>query len=73
MLSARTSFFSNGNCVKKSRSQKPRVSHSLARADAVQSAILDNMEVKPERVFRSERLSGKGPMADVARMELSLE
>jgi hypothetical protein len=39
----------------------------------VQSAILDNMEVKPERVFRSERQSGKAPMADAARMELSLE
>jgi hypothetical protein len=39
----------------------------------VQSAILDNMEVKPERVFRSERQSGKAPTVGAARMELSLE
>jgi hypothetical protein len=58
---------------KVSITQAAREALARARADAVQSVILGNVEVKPERVFLSERTSGKAPTADAARMELSLE
>jgi hypothetical protein len=44
-----------------------------ARADAVQAAVLGNSEIVPERVFLTERQSGKDSAAGVARMELSLQ
>jgi uncharacterized protein DUF748 len=43
-----------------------------ARAQAVQQAVLANAEVKPERVFLVNQVSGGGPEAQV-RMELKLE
>jgi hypothetical protein len=43
------------------------------RADAVQSALLENTQVNPERVFLTERESGKSPVPDTVRMELRLE
>jgi hypothetical protein len=43
------------------------------RADAVQAAVLSNMQVEPERVFLAERESGKSPISDTVRMELRLE
>lgn len=44
----------------------------LARAQAVQSAVLANSELKPERVFLTNQVSGGGPEGSV-RMELKLE
>jgi len=44
-----------------------------ARADAVQAAVLGNPEIVPERVFLTERQSGKDSAAGSARMELSLQ
>lgn len=44
----------------------------LARAQAVQSAVLANQELKPERVFLTNQVSGGGPAGSV-RMELKLE
>lgn len=43
-----------------------------ARAEAVQSAVLANPELKPERVFLTNQASGGGPPGSV-RMELKLE
>ena len=53
-------------------SQAQRDEIGLARAQAVQSAVLANSELKPERVFLTERVSGGGPEGSV-RMELKLE
>jgi hypothetical protein len=44
----------------------------LARAQAVQAAVLSNQELKPERVFLNNQVSGGGPPGFV-RMELKLE
>jgi hypothetical protein len=44
----------------------------LARAQAVQQAVLANSELKPERVFLVNQQSGGGPEGSV-RMELKLE
>jgi hypothetical protein len=44
----------------------------LARAQAVQQAVLANTELKPERVFLVNQQSGGGPEGSV-RMELKLE
>jgi hypothetical protein len=44
----------------------------LARAQAVQSAVLANTELKPERVFLTNQTSGGGAEGTV-RMELKLE
>jgi uncharacterized protein involved in outer membrane biogenesis len=44
----------------------------LARAQAVQSALLANPELKPERVFLTNQVSGGGEEGTV-RMELKLE
>ena len=44
-----------------------------SRAAAVQTAILANTQVDPQRVFLSERQSGALDMAGNARMELKLE
>jgi len=44
-----------------------------SRADAVQSAVLDNSQVEPERVFLSERESGKMAVLSTSCMELRLE
>jgi hypothetical protein len=44
-----------------------------ARADAVQAAVLSNMEIMPERIFLTERESGKAAAAGAARMELTLQ
>ncbi len=44
-----------------------------ARADAVQAAVLNNMEIIPERIFLTERESGKAAAAGAARMELTLQ
>jgi len=44
----------------------------LARAQAVQSAVLANTELKPERVFLTNQVSGGGAPGTV-RMELKLE
>ena len=44
----------------------------MARAQAVQSAVLGNAELKPERVFLTNQVSGGGPDGSV-RMELKLE
>jgi hypothetical protein len=52
-------------------SQRDQLARS--RADAVQSAVLSNAQVDPERVFLAERESGKSPISDVVRMELRLE
>ena len=73
VVGSNTAFLERELRQKISLTQAARESLARARADAVQSAILDNLEVKPERVFRSERQSGKAPMGDAARMELSLE
>jgi uncharacterized protein involved in outer membrane biogenesis len=43
-----------------------------ARAQAVQAAVLANAELKPERVFLTNQVSGGGPDGSV-RMELKLE
>ncbi|HEY5019508.1 MAG TPA: hypothetical protein VII17_00680, partial [Steroidobacteraceae bacterium] len=43
-----------------------------ARAQAVQAAVLANAELKPERVFLTNQISGGGPDGSV-RMELKLE
>jgi hypothetical protein len=43
-----------------------------ARAQAVQTAVLANAELKPERVFLTNQGSGGGPQGSV-RMELKLE
>jgi hypothetical protein len=43
-----------------------------ARAQAVQAAVLANAELKPERVFLTNQVSGGGPEGSV-RMELKLE
>jgi hypothetical protein len=43
-----------------------------ARAQAVQTAVLANAELKPERVFLTNQVSGGGPEGSV-RMELKLE
>jgi Domain of Unknown Function (DUF748) len=45
---------------------------SQARAQAVQAAVLANTELKPERVFLTNQVSGGGPDGFV-RMELKLE
>ncbi|HEY6451650.1 MAG TPA: DUF748 domain-containing protein, partial [Steroidobacteraceae bacterium] len=45
---------------------------SLARAQAVQSAVLANPDLKPERVFLVNQTSGGGPAGSV-RMDLKLE
>jgi hypothetical protein len=45
---------------------------SQARAQAVQAAVLANAELKPERVFLTNQVSGGGPDGFV-RMELKLE
>jgi hypothetical protein len=43
-----------------------------ARAEAVQSALLTNKDLPPERVFLTERVSNGGENGQV-RMELKLE
>jgi hypothetical protein len=53
-------------------SQAERDALSLARAQAVQSAVLTNTELKPDRVFLVNQVSGGGPDGKV-RMELKLE
>jgi len=49
-----------------------RDSLAQARALAVQAAVLANTELKPERVFLINQVSGGGPEGSV-RMELKLE
>jgi hypothetical protein len=53
--------------------QAERDSLARARADAVQTAVLSNTEIMPERVFLTERESGKAAAAGAARMELTLQ
>jgi uncharacterized protein involved in outer membrane biogenesis len=53
--------------------QAQRDSLARARADAVQGAVLSNMEIMPERIFLTERQSGKAAAAGAARMELTLQ
>jgi hypothetical protein len=53
--------------------QAERNSLARARADAVQAAVLSNTQIMPERIFLSERESGKAAAAGAARMELSLQ
>lgn len=50
-----------------------RIQLSRARADAVQAAVLDGTGVSPERVFLTERESGKTAVPGTARMELKLD
>ena len=51
--------------------QRTQLAHS--RADVVQAAILLNTEIAPERVFLTERQSGKTAVPGTVRMEFSLE
>jgi hypothetical protein len=44
-----------------------------SRACPGQAAVLGNTEIMPERVFLTERQSGKGAAEGAARMELSLQ
>ena len=44
-----------------------------ARADAVQASLLTNTEISPERVFLTERESGKTTIPETVRMEFHLE
>jgi hypothetical protein len=44
-----------------------------ARADVVQAAVLANPQVDPERVFLSDRESGKTTIPSTVRMELRLD
>ncbi len=53
-------------------SQPDRDALSLARAQAVQAAVLANAALKPDRVFLVNQVSGGGPDGKV-RMELKLE
>ena len=54
--------------------QAQRDSLARARADAVQAAVLSNTEIMPERIFLTERDSGKAAAAGAAaRMELTLQ
>ena len=55
-----------------SPSQADRDALGMARAQAVQSAVLANAEVKPDRVFLVNQVSGGGADGKV-RMELKLE
>jgi hypothetical protein len=54
-------------------SQAQRDLLTRARADAVQAAVLGNPDIAPERVFLSERQSGKNGADGAVRMELSLQ
>ncbi|HXJ00297.1 MAG TPA: DUF748 domain-containing protein [Micropepsaceae bacterium] len=56
-----------------SATQAQRDLLARARADAVQAAVLSNTDINSERVFLSERTSGKDSAADAARMELDLQ
>jgi Domain of Unknown Function (DUF748) len=53
--------------------QAQRTSLARARADAVQAALLSNTEIIPERIFLTERESGKAAAGGAARMELTLQ
>jgi uncharacterized protein involved in outer membrane biogenesis len=53
--------------------QAQRTSLARARADAVQAALLSNTEIIPERIFLTERESGRAAAAGAARMELTLQ
>ena len=53
------------------KSQRDQLART--RADAVQEAILDNGEIDPERVFLTERESGKSSSPEIVRLELRLE
>jgi len=44
-----------------------------ARADAIQAGVLDGGQVDPERVFLTERESGKSSSPEIVRLELQLE
>jgi hypothetical protein len=50
-----------------------RVQLARSRADVVQAAILANTEISPERVFLTERDSGKTAVPGNVRMEFRLE
>ena len=54
-------------------SDAQRAALAKTRAEAVQGAIVGESAVAPERVFLSERESGKAPNAGTARMELTLQ
>ena len=54
-------------------SEAQRAALAKARAEAVQTAIVANSAISPERIFLSERQSGKAPMQVMARMELTLQ
>ena len=69
---ARASWIEQQLLPRYASSQAQRDEIGLARAQAVQSAVLANSELKPERVFLTERVSGGGPEGSV-RMELKLE
>jgi hypothetical protein len=50
-----------------------RIQLARSRADVVQAAVLANTEITPERVFLTERQSGKTTVPGTVRMEFSLE
>jgi hypothetical protein len=50
-----------------------RTQLARSRADIVQAAVLANSEIAPERLFLTERQSGKTAVPGTVRMEFSLE
>jgi Domain of Unknown Function (DUF748) len=50
-----------------------RTQLARSRADVVQAAVLANTEIAPERLFLTERSSGKTAVPGTVRMEFSLE
>jgi hypothetical protein len=50
-----------------------RTQLARSRADVVQAAVLANTEIAPERLFLTERRSGKTAVPGTVRMEFSLE
>jgi hypothetical protein len=50
-----------------------RVQLARSRADVVQAAVLANTDISPERVFLTERQSGKTAVPGTVRMEFRLE
>jgi hypothetical protein len=69
MTSANIAFLEQALRQRFAATQAQRDGLARARAEAVQAAVLSNTEIIPERVFLTERQSGKG----APRMELSLQ
>jgi hypothetical protein len=56
-----------------SPTSEQRIQLARSRADVVQAAVLANTEIAPERLFLTERQSGKTAVPGTVRMEFSLE